>query len=112
MSPPHARSFRMKCLIMFFRFAKNFTMPEGRGGKISHRLEPQNQGLRNQWFQACYPANNDGSYCLILEDDLELSPFWFTWLRKAWLKYGDREDIAGITLSVSYIKSNCITFRI
>ena len=78
-------------------------MPEGRGGKISHRLNPKNTGLRHQWFQACYPATNDGSYCLIVEDDLELSPFWFTWLRKAWLKYGDRDDIAGITLSVSYV---------
>ena len=77
-------------------------MPEGRGGKISHRLNPKNTGLRHQWFQACYPATDDGSYCLIVEDDLELSPFWFTWLRKAWLKYGDRDDIAGITLSVSF----------
>merc|ERR1739848_607786 len=24
-------------------FAKNFTMPEGRGGKISYRIEPKNQ---------------------------------------------------------------------
>jgi hypothetical protein len=47
---------------------------------------------------------------LIVEDDLELSPFWFTWLRKAWLKYGDREDIAGITLSVNYIRLNFIKF--
>ena len=77
-------------------------MPVGRGGKISHRLNPKNTGLRHQWFQACYPATDDGSYCLIVEDDLELSPFWFTWLRKAWLKYGDRNDIAGITLSVSF----------
>ena len=80
--------------------AKNFTMPEGRGGTFSYRIESKNQGLRNQWFQACYPATNDGSYCLVLEDDLEVSPFWFTWLRNAWLKYGQRDDIAGITLSV------------
>ena len=83
-----------------YRFARNFSMPKSHRGKTSHRLETQNQGLRNQWFQACYPATDDGSYCLILEDDLELSPFWFTWLRKAWIKYGHREDIAGITLSV------------
>ena len=81
-------------------------MPEGRGGKFSYRFEPKNQGLRNQWFQACYPATDDGSYCLIVEDDLELSPYWFTWLRKAWLKYGDREDIAGITLSVGNFKDH------
>jgi len=84
-------------------FARNFSMPKSHRGKTSHRLETQNQGLRNQWFQACYPATDDGSYCLILEDDLELSPFWFTWLRKAWIKYGHREDIAGITLSRQYM---------
>ena len=81
-------------------------MPEGRGGKFSYRFNSKNQGLRNQWFQACYPATDDGSYCLIVEDDLELSPYWFTWLRKAWLKYGDREDIAGITLSVGINKDH------
>lgn len=42
----------------------------------------------------------DDEYCIIIEDDLEMSPFWYTWLKKAWLKYGDREDIAGIALQV------------
>ena len=42
----------------------------------------------------------DDEYCIIIEDDLEMSPFWYTWLKKAWLKYGDREDISGIALQV------------
>ncbi len=44
----------------------------------------------------------DDEFALIVEDDLELSPFWYTWLRKAWGHYKGREDIAGITLSVSF----------
>ena len=38
----------------------------------------------------------DDEFCIIIEDDLEVSPFWYTWLKKSWLKYQDREDIAGI----------------
>ncbi len=37
---------------------------------------------------------------VIVEDDLELSPMWHTWLKKAWAKYKDRTDLAGINLSV------------
>ena len=49
----------------------------------------------------------DDEFALIVEDDLELSPYWFTWLRKAWRKYRDREDIAGITLSVRKGRRDC-----
>ena len=37
---------------------------------------------------------------IIIEDDIEMSPFWFTWLKKAWAHYKDRDDIFGIALQV------------
>ena len=40
----------------------------------------------------------DHEYCLFLEDDLEVSAYWFTWLRKAWRAYSHRTDVAGISL--------------
>ena len=75
-----------------------------------------NHGLRAAWFDACYSGSDgaplsssssnsgrfrsDDEYCFIVEDDLELSPFWYVWLRKAWRAYRNRGDVAGITLSV------------
>jgi hypothetical protein len=85
--------------LLIFRQAKNFTMPNGRGGKVIPRIFEKNHGLRAAWFESWYPKPDD-EYCIIIEDDLEMSPFWFTWLKKAWLKYGDREDMAGISLQV------------
>eukprot|EP00736_Rhodelphis_marinus_P009669 Rmarinus@m.1014 len=35
---------------------------------------------------------------VILEDDMEVSPFWFLWVRCAIDRYGDRHDINGISL--------------
>jgi len=74
--------------------AHNFTMPNGRRqGKIIPRIFENNHGLRQAWFGAFYPKPDD-EYCIIIEDDLEMSPFWYTWLKKAWLKYGHRTDMA------------------
>ena len=91
-------------------------MPEGRLGKVSPKIFEENHGLRQAWFGAWYPKvkkekkknekmkylskkfffQPDDEFCIIIEDDLEVSPFWYTWLKKSWLKYQDREDIAGI----------------
>lgn len=74
-------------------------MPNNRKGQVIPRIFERNHGLRQAWFGAWYPKPDD-EYCIIIEDDLEVSPFWYTWLKKAWLKYGHREDMAGIALQV------------
>lgn len=77
-------------------------MPEGRKGRIIPRIFQKNHGLRQAWFGSWYPKPDD-EYCIIIEDDLEMSPFWYTWLKKAWLKYGNRSDMAGIALSRQFL---------
>ena len=77
-------------------------MPEERKGKVSAKIFSENHGLRQAWFGAWYPKPDD-EYCIIIEDDLEMSPFWYTWLKKAWLKYGHREDMAGIALQRQFL---------
>ena len=90
----------MRILSIFLptRIARNYSLPSGRGA-VTPRVFPANHGLRAAWFEAWYPKPDD-EYCIIVEDDLELSPFWYTWLKKAWRAYGEREDIAGIALQV------------
>jgi len=82
--------------------ARNFTMPDGRKGKVIPRIFEKNHGLRQAWYGAWYPKPDD-EYCIIIEDDLEVSPFWYTWLKKAWLNYGNRTDIAGIALQRQFL---------
>ena len=57
-----------------FRQAQNFTLPEGRG-EVRARIFEKNHGLRAAWFDAWYPKPDD-EFCIIIEDDIEMSPFW------------------------------------
>lgn len=81
------------------KLAESFSMPEGHRGNVRVWKRSKNVGLRAAWFETCYyPGKPDNEYCLILEDDLEVSAYWFTWLRKAWRAYSHRTDVAGISL--------------
>lgn len=85
-----------------FRMATNFSLPFSGGGTVRSRVSATNRGLRAAWFDAWYPGKADDEFCIIVEDDLELSQLWYVWLKKAWAAYGHREDVAGIALSVRY----------
>lgn len=97
------------CLNLISRIANNHTVP--RGGKVTPRVFKENHGLRTAWFDAWYPKPDD-EFCIIIEDDLEMSPYWFIWLKKAWAKYQDREDIAGIALQVRKKSISIIFFPV
>lgn len=55
-----------------------------------------NRGLRDSWLGAWRPQKKE--VALILEDDIDLSPKWYVWLKNAWKIYGNRMDLAGISL--------------
>ncbi len=57
-----------------------------------HRL-----GLRAAWLGA-WINPKPAHHAIILEDDIELSPHWYTWLKAAWRAY-DTDYLAGISLS-------------
>jgi hypothetical protein len=73
------------------------------GLKQVHRRE-YNVGLAHQWLQSWNDSIPGGlketttEKALILEDDLEVSPYFWTWLKAAHVKYGNRPDVAGFTL--------------
>ena len=81
--------------------AANFSLPPGRGS-VRSRIAETNRGLRAAWFDGWRPGM-PGEHAIILEDDLELAPAWYSWLRKAWLSYRHRTDIAGIALSRQFL---------
>lgn len=83
------------------RLAEAYQLPPGRGN-VSVRVANQNIGLRAAWFDAWWPES-DTEHAIIVEDDLELAPLWFSWLRRAWLSYRQRDDVAGIALSRQFL---------
>eukprot|EP00090_Calanus_glacialis_P047235 TRINITY_DN9692_c0_g1_i1.p1 TRINITY_DN9692_c0_g1~~TRINITY_DN9692_c0_g1_i1.p1 ORF type:complete len:343 (+),score=82.89 TRINITY_DN9692_c0_g1_i1:187-1215(+) len=83
------------------KIAQNYTLPPGRG-TVTAKIAKENHGLRAAWFD-CWSPKTDTEHAIIVEDDLELAPTWLSWLRKAWLSYRHREDVAGITLSRQFL---------
>jgi len=81
--------------------AQNYSLPAGRGS-VTPVLAEENHGLQAAWFNSWLP-NSLSDYAVIIEDDLELAPQWFSWLRRAWTTYGHRTDVAGIALSRQYM---------
>ncbi|KAJ3299591.1 hypothetical protein HK104_008304 [Borealophlyctis nickersoniae] len=61
-----------------------------RGEKRVH-VRNFNVGLAGQWFELWYPASWD-EVAFVLEDDLELSPLWYRWLRAAVSHYYEDSD--------------------
>jgi hypothetical protein len=56
-------------------------------------------GLAESWFQAWNPST-DHERAVIFEDDLEVSPIWYQWLKKAHDAYAtNRSDLAAFSLS-------------
>jgi len=67
------------------------------GEKIVH-LQPKNVGLYGQWIDSWQPEEKTQTLGALLEDDLEVSPFWYRWTKRAHAAYGHRDDILGYTL--------------
>ena len=83
------------------KIAKNFSLA-GNRGNVSARIAEKNHGLRAAWFDSWWPET-DTEHAIIVEDDLQLAPTWYSWLRKAWLSYRHRSDLAGIALSRQFL---------
>lgn len=60
-------------------------------------IHQQNKGLMKSWLNSCL-SSPLGEYCLIAEDDIELSPHWFRFLVNMWTAFHSRTDLAGMTL--------------
>lgn len=54
-------------------------------------------GLYQQWMYT-WDLDSPGDIAVILEDDLELSPAFYQWLKMARSKYGDDPEVGGFTL--------------
>ena len=81
-----------------------------RRGNVSIVKYKENRGLGRAWFEAWTPES-DTERALILEDDVEVSPYFYLWLKRAWDAYGTQRadrttneeasvvpDLAGISL--------------
>lgn len=62
-------------------------------------------GLYEQWIDSFIPERED-DLAIILEDDIEVSPYFYKWLLGACRMYRDRKDIFGYTLQKGTVRAN------
>lgn len=79
------------------KFAKQW-LDSGKGRACIHTRE-SNAGITGQWTDTWYPKPNTEEIGLILEDDVDIAPMSYRWLKAVHKKYDHRTDITGYTLS-------------
>ena len=73
-------------------------------GAVSASVWPEHKGLHGQWLDAWHASVPGGlqertrEVGVMLEDDLEVSPYAWTWLKRAHRAYGRDPRVAGFTL--------------
>mmetsp|Transcript_17311 Transcript_17311/g.30511 ORF Transcript_17311/g.30511 Transcript_17311/m.30511 type:complete len:586 (+) Transcript_17311:94-1851(+) len=66
-------------------------------GPKTVQVSPVNRGLAAAWLSAWKPSS-DLDRAVILEDDVEVSPLFYRWLKLMYDAYDDRPEIAAYTL--------------
>lgn len=82
--------------------AKNFSWFHGE--KVIH-LWDTHVGLYGQWVDTFVPTLGN-ERAIILEDDLDLSPYYYIWLKGATKAYTHRGDIFGYTLQRARLRAD------
>ena len=68
-------------------------------GKYHVHLQGRHVGIQGQWTNTWRPLADTKEVAVIVEDDLTLSPYFWTWLKLAVSAYRHRSDISGYGLS-------------
>lgn len=83
--------------------ANNFTRNWTKGRACVH-VQEKNANIRGQWIDIWRPRENTKEIGLIVEDDIDLSPYVYRWLKAVHGKYKTRDDVTGYTLQMENVK--------
>lgn len=82
---------------MVVNHINNLTWPFGEKRITIHE---KRQGLLKQWLNACNEINDEGDLTLILEDDLQVMPQFFHWIKRVAETYFHCSNVAGASLQL------------
>ncbi|CAH1782136.1 unnamed protein product [Owenia fusiformis] len=83
-----------------FEMVKKFTF-KSHIIKCVH-IQDKHVGIYGQWIDTWNIGPNNKEIGVILEDDVDVSPYFYKWLKSVHLKYQHREDVSGVGLSTTY----------
>lgn len=67
-------------------------------GDVSVHVHTKHVGLYGQWIDTWRPAEGSKELALFIEDDVDVSPKAYRWLREVHALYGRHDDIIGYSL--------------
>ena len=73
------------------------------GLKTSVHIREKNAGITGQWTDTWRPSLGSNEIGLILEDDVDVAPMAYRWLKAVHARYGNRTDLQGYTLQMQDI---------
>lgn len=83
--------------------AQNFSWPSV---EVAVRVHDKHVGLYGQWMETWRPRMDSREIALFIEDDVDVAPMAYRWLKKAHALYGERTDIVGYTLQDQNVLSS------
>ena len=86
------------CLREAQEFQKKWNAIHHRGACV-HTQDKQ-ANITGQWVDTWRPKETSSELGLILEDDIDISPWVYKWLKAVHHHYGNRQDIMGYTLQM------------
>lgn len=70
----------------------------GRHPDVKIHYQPNHVGLYGQWIDSLIPGSNKQELALFLEDDVDVSPHAWKWLKAAYHQYRNQSDVFGFSL--------------
>ncbi|XP_070570608.1 uncharacterized protein [Ptychodera flava] len=64
----------------------------------------ESAGLARAWFDAWVPRRKD-EHAIVIEDDSEVSRYFYRWLKQAWAAYGTYPGIGGMSLNRQTVRA-------
>ncbi len=81
-------------------------------GRTRVTIQNKNVGIYGQWIDTWRPWNKSKEIALFLQDDIDISPFAWRWLKAAHAHFDHRKDVSGYSLSeIDIVHSNGNKFK-
>ncbi|XP_076080579.1 uncharacterized protein LOC143051580 [Mytilus galloprovincialis] len=81
--------------------AKNFNFDKG---LKTINIQKKHAGIYGQWIWTWRPTKDTKEICVILEDDLSVSTFFYRYLKKVHAQYDHRPEVNGYALQAASLK--------
>ena len=87
-----------------YNMAKNFKKERNSKGSFCIHIQKEHAYATKQWLLSWRPEPNSTEIGLIVEDDIDISPYAYRWLKAVHNEYGSNDNVFGYTLQSENVR--------